>query len=79
MIKALCATCSAGPKGEAGHGALAFYVAGPYPGQQIFKCSACDGRWIRHYGSDVEPFAWTRYSDDFRTHGAQARGPKVKS
>ena len=58
----LCAACTAGPTGEAGHSALAFYVEGPYPGHHIFKCSQCDERWIRHYGSTAERFAWTRYS-----------------
>jgi hypothetical protein len=63
MTTTRCASCIEGPKGEAGHPALAFYVGGPYPGHHIFKCSQCDERWIRHYGSTAEPFAWTRYSD----------------
>jgi hypothetical protein len=56
-----CAKCSEGPKGEAGHDALKFYVEGPFPAQHIFKCDECGERWIRHYGSTAERFAWTRY------------------
>lgn len=60
-----CLRCNEGPTGEAGHGALAFQVGGPYPGQHIFRCSQCDERWIRHYGSPEKKFAWTRYCEQF--------------
>jgi len=59
-----CERCTAGPIGEAGHEALAFYVSGPYPGHHIFNCTRCDERWIRHCGF-VERFAWTRYEAQF--------------
>jgi hypothetical protein len=68
----MCTSCSAGPQGEAGHGALEYYVAGPYPGQHIFKCSGCRERWIRHYGSPAERFAWSRYSQQFSTRTPRA-------
>ena len=61
----LCAQCEAGPSGEGGHGALAFYVHGPYPGHRIFQCARCDERWIRHCGPEGQPFAWTRYRQLF--------------
>ena len=67
MTTTLCTSCTDGPKGEAGHGALGFYVEGPWPGHHIFKCSGCGERWIRHYGSTDERFAWTRYSLTFNT------------
>ena len=59
-----CTHCNAGPSGEEGHRALSFYVEGPYPGQRIFRCIACDERWIRHCGPEGGT-AWTRYSDRF--------------
>ena len=65
MTTSLCTSCSDGPSGEAGHAGLALYVGGPYPGHYIFKCGACGERWIRHYGSPAERFAWTRYSEQF--------------
>ena len=65
MTTTICASCSAGPIGEAGHGAMRFYVGGPFPGHHIFKCNACSERWIRHYGDIGAKFAWTRYSDRF--------------
>lgn len=76
----LCASCLEGPKGEHGHQSLAFYVGGPMPGHNIFKCSKCDGRWIRHYGSVDEKFAWTRYNEELRTRtGAAPARTKEKS
>ena len=60
-----CLSCSAGPAGEAGHDALEFHVGGPYPSQHIFHCAVCGERWIRHYGSPSERFAWTPYVDQF--------------
>lgn len=66
-----CESCSNGPTGEAGHEALAFYVEGPYPGHHIFKCGQCGERWIRHYGSPAERFAWTRYSEQFAVRTAR--------
>jgi hypothetical protein len=65
MTTTLCVSCTTGPTGETGHAGLAFYVGGPYPGHSIFKCGRCDERWIRHYGSTVQKFAWTRYGDQF--------------
>jgi len=62
---ALCPSCNEGPSGQAGHGALGYYVEGPYPGHHIFQCSHCNERWIRHYGSETERFAWTRYVTQF--------------
>ena len=69
----LCASCIAGPTGEAGHGALALYVEGPYPGHHIFKCGQCNERWIRHYGSTEQRFAWTRYSQQFTVRTPRPR------
>ena len=68
MDTLVCASCTEGPAGEAGHGSLAFYVGGPFPGHNIYKCTRCDERWIRHYGSTVQPFAWTRYAKELRTY-----------
>ena len=65
MTTAPCRSCSEKPVGTVGHGALSLYVMGPYPGQSIFKCGLCGERWIRHYGSTAEKFAWTRYSEQF--------------
>jgi hypothetical protein len=79
MTTPLCPSCGEGPKGERGHDALAFYVDGPYPGQQIFRCNKCDGRWIRHYGSTAERFAWTRFSEEYRTHVARPGSPNPKT
>ncbi|HYC36306.1 MAG TPA: hypothetical protein VEC19_07775 [Usitatibacter sp.] len=62
-----CKMCAEGPVSDDGHAALAFYVQGPYPGHHIFKCGACDERWIRHYGSTTERFGWTRYNRQFVT------------
>lgn len=59
-----CTHCTAELSGEEGHRALAFYVDGPYPGQRIFRCVACDERWIRHCGPEGG-IAWTRYSERF--------------
>ena len=67
MTTTLCASCTSGPSGEAGHAAFTYYVEGPYPGHHIFKCGRCNERWIRHYGSTAERFAWTRYSLQFTT------------
>lgn len=74
-----CAACTEQPKGEAGHSALAFYVNGPYPGQQIFKCAHCDLRWIRHYGNATEKFAWTLFQDARRARTAGDAPPPVKA
>ena len=63
----LCDTCSAGPGGLAGHADLEFYVAGPFPGQSIFKCASCGDRWIRHYGGHPNAHAWTRFAEQFPT------------
>jgi transposase-like protein len=68
-----CTACASHPKGETGHAALAFYVEGPFPGRQIFKCAHCDARWVRAYGSTTERYAWSLYKDERRV-GA---GPKV--
>lgn len=57
-----CEQCAVRPTGEPGHGALEYYVGGPFPGHHIFKCRECGERWIRHHG-DVERYAWTRYAD----------------
>lgn len=65
MTTKICDSCSETPAGDIGHGALALYVAGPYPGQSIFKCGQCGERWIRHYGSIAQKFAWTRYGELF--------------
>jgi len=64
-MNAMCPSCNAGPSGESGHAALAYSVEGPYPGHHIFVCKACTERWIRHYGSPAERFAWTRYLTQF--------------
>lgn len=72
MTTFLCTRCTEGPTGESGHAALAFYVEGPYPGRHIFKCAVCAERWIRHYGSPDERFAWTRYSQQFVTRTPRA-------
>ena len=37
---------------------------GPFPGHRIFRCVACDERWIRHGGPEGG-IAWTRYGDRF--------------
>ena len=71
-MNVLCQKCSEGPSGETGHAALAYYVEGPYPGHQIFNCLQCNERWIRHYGSTVERFAWTRYATQFTMRKVQA-------
>ena len=63
MTIANCTSCTDAPRGEAGHTALTHYVEGPYPGHHIFKCRDCGERWIRHYGSPDERFAWTRFSE----------------
>ena len=60
----LCPRCLAGANGSQGHERLAFYVSGPYPGHNIFKCDDCGDRWIRHYAGSQE-FAWTRYAQQF--------------
>jgi transposase-like protein len=65
MTTTPCTSCTERPSGEAGHATLSHYVEGPYPGHHIFKCRGCGERWIRHYGSPAERFAWTRYSDQF--------------
>ncbi len=69
-----CNRCLEGPVGECGHGGLAFYVVGPYPGQHIFRCNACDERWIRHHGS-AESIAWTRYSERYAVRKPRAIAP----
>ena len=65
MTTTLCSDCSVPPKGEAGHGNLAFQVEGPFPGHRIFRCGACGERWIRHYGFIDDKHAWTRYDLQF--------------
>jgi hypothetical protein len=72
----LCAHCAEGARGEAGHANLSFYVAGPYPGHRIFKCMACDERWIRHHGGD-QPYGWTRYTTQFGP-GSRGRGDRIR-
>ena len=63
-MTAMCERCTAGPAGETGHEALAFYVGGPFPGHHIFNCANCDERWIRHRGI-AERYGWTRYATQF--------------
>lgn len=63
----ICASCTTGPSGEGGHLDLSHYIEGPYPGHHIYKCGACDERWIRHYGGAEERFAWKRYDRQFVT------------
>lgn len=60
----LCPRCVEGARGTEGHSSLAYYVTGPYPGHNIFKCRDCGERWIRHYGG-TNIFAWTRYALQF--------------
>ena len=67
-----CPACSGPPRGEAGHDALEHQVEGPYPGHHIYRCTKCDERWIRHYGSVEEKFAWTRYDEQFPTRTPMA-------
>ena len=76
-----CISCTQAPAGEAGHTTLVFQVEGPVPGRHIFRCTVCDERWIRHYGSPKERFAWTRYSDlvEVRTPKEDPWQPKVSS
>jgi hypothetical protein len=62
MTMVLCGSCIEGPDGEDGHAELAFH-----PAQHIYKCSQCDGRWIRHYASMSEKYEWTRYKDEIRS------------
>ena len=57
----LCEQCLQGASGETGHSGLSFYVSGPYPGHNIYKCGACNERWIRHLGT-TERYGWTRYA-----------------
>ena len=78
MAKTLCTACSEGPSGERGHIALEYHVEGPFPGHHIFRCTACDERWIRHYGSISERYAWTRYSQLFAMRIPRADPPKPK-
>jgi hypothetical protein len=59
-----CPHCNSNVSGDEGHKALSFYVDGPFPGQRIFRCIACDERWIKHCGPEGGT-AWTRYSARF--------------
>lgn len=61
----LCAHCQSGAEGRDGHVELVIHVSGPFPGQSIYRCFACDDRWIRHYGGAPGAFAWTRYAELF--------------
>lgn len=81
MTKTHCARCAASPAGERGHAALTYQVEGPFPGRHIFRCVECDERWIRHYGSVSERFAWTRYGDviAMRVPRPVGSNPKVMS
>ena len=72
MTTMLCPACGASPIGEFGHPGLQHQVEGPYPGHHIFKCTSCDERWIRHYGSFESKFAWTRYNLQFTMRTPQA-------
>ena len=65
MNTTLCQRCTQGPTGEAGHETLEFYVGGPYPGHNIFNCTQCGERWIRHAGAGDERYGWTRYAEQF--------------
>ena len=60
-----CKSCMEGPSAESGHDGLVFQVQGPFPGHYIFRCTTCDERWIRHYGSPEARHAWTRYHQLF--------------
>jgi hypothetical protein len=73
-MNAPCERCTAGPTGETGHEALAFYVVGPYPGHNIFNCTICGERWIRHCGL-VERYGWTRYSTQFQIRRPRTQQP----
>ena len=73
-----CISCTEGPTGEAGHGSLAYYVEGPYPGHHIFKCNQCGERWIRHYGDPEQKFAWTRYGAMFNVRTPQPDPARAK-
>ena len=73
-----CGSCMQGPSGESGHGALVFQVEGPFPGHHIFRCTSCDERWIRHYGSPDARHAWTRYGDLFAMRAPKADAPRRK-
>ena len=67
-----CQRCTEGPSGEKGHDKLVFQVEGPYPGHHIFRCTACDERWIRHYGSPETRHIWTCYSQVFAVREPRA-------
>ena len=72
----LCPRCIAGASGVNGHESLAFYVTGPYPGHNIYKCNDCGDRWIRHYG-DSTPYGWTRYATQFAATVRKPRAVRV--
>ncbi len=73
-----CESCIQGPSGESGHATLVFQVEGPFPGHHIFRCTTCDERWIRHYGSPEARHAWTRYGELFETRTPKAVSPRRK-
>ena len=81
-MKTPCVRCAIGAAGELGHDDLESYISGPYPGQHIFKCGACDERWIRHHGT-TERFGWTRYEfparpvRKFRTTAGQMKKARL--
>ena len=74
MTITACASCIERPKGETGHPGLTYQISGPWPGHNIFRCTDCGERWIRHYGSSEEKHAWSRYSDQFPTRTPLAAG-----
>jgi len=78
MTTEVCTRCTEGPSGESGHETLEWHTEGPFPGHHIFRCTACDERWIRHYGSPDDRFAWTRYGKVFAVRKPIAGAPTRK-
>jgi hypothetical protein len=79
MTTSLCPACEGPPKGKEGHDGLEHQVEGPYPGHHIFKCAVCSERWIRHYGSVEDKFAWSRYNLQFTMRVPQSPRRRVPS
>ena len=63
-VNVRCAACEAEPEGDAGHAALAREMEDTLLGHTIYRCRACEERWIRRAGFSGG-YVWSRYSQQF--------------
>ena len=63
-MSVLCLDCEGEPQGEGGHAALRGEMEDTLLRHTIYRCRACDERWIRRAGFSGG-LVWSRYSQQF--------------